>query len=233
MLAAAQKRVNEYHAGVLLSTVNIESVGPPPEAADAFRDVASAKADSARIVNESQGYANDVVPKARGEAQKLLEESAAYKERKINEAAGDASRFTQIAAEYDKAAQVTGHRLYVETMEQILPRIKKFIVDQNGNLDLTIIRKGDPRRPPRSSDAKGSKSANRHRGGAGRGCRPRARAEERLEAVRFQAGCDCGAGRAEGRPHAAGRHLRHARRRACRRRQRLPVELHRTDGHRR
>jgi len=144
VLAAAQKRINDYRTGVLLSTVNIESVGPPPEAADAFRDVASAKADSARIVNESQGYANDVVPKARGEAQKLLEEAAAYKERKINEAAGDASRFTQIAAEYDKAAQVTGHRLYIETMEQILPRIKKLIVDKDGNLDLTIIRKGDP-----------------------------------------------------------------------------------------
>jgi modulator of FtsH protease HflK len=139
----AQKRVNEYHSGVLISTVNIEAVGPPPEAADAFRDVASAKADSARIVNESQGYANDVIPKARGEAQKLLEEAAAYKERKINEAAGDASRFTQVAAEYDKAAQVTGHRLYVETMEQILPKIRKLIVDKNGNLDLTIVRRGE------------------------------------------------------------------------------------------
>ena len=141
--AAAQKRINDYRAGVLISTINIESVGPPPEAADAFRDVASAKADSARIVNESQGYANDVIPKARGEAQKLLEESAAFKERKINEATGDASRFTQIAAEYSKAAEVTGQRLYVETMEQILPKIKKLIVDKNGNLDLTIIRKGE------------------------------------------------------------------------------------------
>jgi modulator of FtsH protease HflK len=140
---AAQKRINDYHAGVLLSTVNIESVGPPPEAADSFRDVASAKADSARIVNESQGYANDVIPKARGEAQKLLEEAAAYKERKVNEAGGDASRFTQIAAEYEKAAAVTGHRLYVETMEQIMPKIRKMIVDKNGNLDLTIIRKGE------------------------------------------------------------------------------------------
>jgi membrane protease subunit HflK len=139
----AQKRVNDYHSGVVLSTVNIESVGPPPEAADAFRDVASAKADSARIVNESQGYANDVIPKARGEAQKMLEGAAAYKERKINEAAGDAARFTQVAAEYNKAAQVTGHRLYVEAMEQVLPRIRKLIVDKNGDLDLTIVRKGD------------------------------------------------------------------------------------------
>ena len=63
--------------------------------------------------------------------------------KKINEAAGDASRFDQIAAEYAKASQVTSQRLYLETMEQVLPRIKKLIVDKNGNLDLTVIRKGD------------------------------------------------------------------------------------------
>ena len=144
--AAAQKLLNEYRAGVLLSTINIESATPPPEAAEAFRDVASARADTARIVNEAEGYANGLIPKARGQARQMLEESEAYKQRKINEAAGDAARFSQIAAEYGKAARVTGQRLYLETMEQVLPRIRKLIVDQNGNLDLTIVRKGDP--PP-------------------------------------------------------------------------------------
>ncbi len=139
--AAAQKVLNEYRAGALLSSVNIELAAPPPEAADAFRDVASARADSSRIVNEAQGYANDVLPKARGEAQQLIEASEAYKQRKINEAQGDASRFTQVAAEYAKASDVNGRRLYAEAMEQILPKIKKLIVEKNGNLDLTIIRK--------------------------------------------------------------------------------------------
>lgn len=142
--AEAQKVLNDYRSGVLLASVNIEQAAPPPEAADAFRDVASARADSARIVNEAQGYSNDVIPKARGQAQQLLETAAAYKQRKINEAQGDASRFEQVAAEYAKAAGVNGRRLYMETMEQILPRIRKLIVDRNGNLDLTIIRKGDP-----------------------------------------------------------------------------------------
>jgi len=141
--AAAQRRINDYHTGVLLSTINIESVTPPPEAADSFRDVASARADAERVVNESQGYANDLIPKSRGEAQQMLESAEAFKQKKINEAAGDASRFSQVAAEYDKAAQVTSTRLYLETMEQILPKIKKLIVDKEGNLDLTIIRKGD------------------------------------------------------------------------------------------
>jgi membrane protease subunit HflK len=141
---AAQKRINDYQTGVQVSTINIESVTPPPEAADSFRDVASARADAERVVNEAQGYANDLIPKSRGEAQQMKEAAEAYKQRKVNESTGDAARFTQVAAEYEKAAQVTGERLYMETMEQILPRIKKLIVDKNGNLDLTIIRKGDP-----------------------------------------------------------------------------------------
>ncbi len=141
--AGAQRILNDYRTGVQLSTINIESAVPPPEAADAFRDVASARADSSRIVSEAQGYANDVIPKARGQAQQSLEAAQAYKEKKINEAQGDASRFIQVAAEYAKASEVNGERLYLETMEQILPKIKKLIVDKNGNLDLTIIRKGD------------------------------------------------------------------------------------------
>ncbi len=148
-LAAAQKRINDYHAGVILSTVNIENVTPPAEAADAFRDVTNARADTTRIVNEAEGYANDLIPRARGEAQQLIESAEAYKLSKVNDAAGDASRFDQMEAEYAKASAVTGHRLYIETMEQILPKIKKMIVDPDGNLDLTILRKGDPAPTPK------------------------------------------------------------------------------------
>jgi modulator of FtsH protease HflK len=141
---AAQKRIDDYRAGVILSTVNIENVSPPAEAADAFRDVTNARADTTRIVNEAEGYANDLIPRARGEAEQLRNSAEAYKLSKVNQASGDASRFGQIEAEYAKASEVTGHRLYIETMEQIMPRIKKIIIDPDGNLDLTILRKGDP-----------------------------------------------------------------------------------------
>lgn len=143
VLAAAQKRLNDYRAGVKLSTVNIELVVPPPEAADAFRDVASARADTARIVDEAQGYANDLIPRARGEARQTIEAAEAYRQSKVNEATGDASRFTAVAAEYAKAAQVTGQRAYFEAMEQVLPKIRKLIVDPNGNIDLSIVRRGE------------------------------------------------------------------------------------------
>lgn len=147
VLAAAQQRLDEYRAGVRLSTVNIETVTAPPEAADAFRDVASARADTARIVSEAQSYANDLLPRARGEARQMIESAAAYRASRINESTGEAARFTAVAAEYAKAPEVTGSRLYIEGLEQILPKIRKLIVDPQGNLDLSIIRRGEPRNP--------------------------------------------------------------------------------------
>lgn len=146
-LAHAQSRLDDYRAGVRISTVNIESVTAPPEAAGAFRDVASARADTARIVSEAQSYANGLLPRARGAARQMIESAQAYRASRINEATGDAERFSAIAVEYAKAPEVTGSRLYIETIEQILPRIRKLIVDPKGNLVLSIIRKGEGRNP--------------------------------------------------------------------------------------
>jgi modulator of FtsH protease HflK len=145
--AAAQKHLNELRAGVLISSVNVENVTPPAEAAEAFRNVASARADSSRIVNESHGYTNDVVPRARGEARQMIEAAEGHKQRVMNQAMGDTERFRQVVAEYEKASQVNGRRLYVETLEHVLPRIRKIFVDKNENLDLTILRKGEPDTP--------------------------------------------------------------------------------------
>jgi membrane protease subunit HflK len=147
VLGAAQSLLNGYGAGVRLSTINIESAAPPPEAATAFRDVASARADTARIVDEAHGYANDLIPRARGEAAQTTQSAEAYRQTKINEALGDAAHFTAVEAEYARASAVTGQRLYLETMEQILPKIRKLIVDADGNIDLSIIGKGEA--PPK------------------------------------------------------------------------------------
>jgi len=148
---AAQKLIDAYGTGIGIASINIESMTPPPEAAEAFRDVASARADSARIYNEALGYANDEIPKARGQAQQMTESAEAYKESKINEANGDAARFDLVAAEYARASAVNGRRLYLETMEQVLPKIKKLIVDKNGNFDLTIIRRSNDAPPQRTN----------------------------------------------------------------------------------
>ena len=147
VLAEAQKRLDEYRAGVRLSTVNIETAAAPPEAADAFRDVASARADTARIVSQAQSYANDLLPRARGEARQTIESAEGYRATRINEATGDAARFLALEAEYAKAPEVTGRRLYIEAAEEIFPKIRKLIVDPNSNLDISIVRAGEPRKP--------------------------------------------------------------------------------------
>lgn len=146
----SQELIDRHGLGVVLSTVNIRSVTPPAEAADAFRDVASARADSARIVNEAEGYANDILPRARGQAQQMLSASHGYRERRIQQAQGDAARFEKLASEYARNPEVTRSRLFLETMEEILPRLRKTIVDEDGNLDLNIIRRGSSRQssPP-------------------------------------------------------------------------------------
>jgi modulator of FtsH protease HflK len=143
VLLTAQRLLDGYKPGVVLSSINIENVTPPAEAADAFRGVAGARADGIRLVNQAEGYANDLIPRALGEAAQLTEQAQAYKDGKINRAAGDAARFEEIAAEYAKAPKVTTTRAYVEAMEQILPKLKKLIVDSNGNLDLTVVRRDD------------------------------------------------------------------------------------------
>jgi membrane protease subunit HflK len=147
VLHAAQGRLNAYVTGIRLASINMENVAPPPEVADAFRDVAGARADASRIVNEAQAYASDVIPRARGEAMQLAQSAEAYRQSKMNEATGEAARFSAVAAEYSKAQAVTGQRLYLETMEQILPRIRKLIVDADGNVDLSIIGRSTPRTP--------------------------------------------------------------------------------------
>jgi modulator of FtsH protease HflK len=143
VLRAAQRSLEDYRVGVSLASVNIENVAPPPDAADAFRDVAGARADAMRFVNEAQGYANDLLPRAHGEAEQMGQAAQAYKEGKVNRAMGDAARFDQVAAQYAKAPEVTATRVYTEAMEQILPQLHKLIVDSSGNLDLSIIGKDD------------------------------------------------------------------------------------------
>jgi membrane protease subunit HflK len=142
-LGRSREILERYGAGVHLNSINIESVSPPVEVADAFREVASARADRDRIVNEAQGYASDAVARVQGEAGKLRSDAESFRLQRINEAEGEAARFTKLLVESGKAKDVTERRLYLETMEEVLPRVKKVVVDSAGArslMDLGIIR---------------------------------------------------------------------------------------------
>jgi membrane protease subunit HflK len=130
----AEQRIQEvldaYEAGVRVISVRLQDVEPPDEVKEAFADVESAKQDRERQIFEAQGYADQVVPRARGRAEELLNESRGYKERRVQEARGEADRFTALLAEYERAPEVTRERLYLETLEEILPRMEKVLVDE-------------------------------------------------------------------------------------------------------
>lgn len=127
--ALLQRILDQYQVGLEVVTVKLQDVDPPNQVSDAFKDVISAQQDKERLINEARGYANDVVPKARGQAAQLLNEAQGYSAAKVQDASGAAQRFSALQQEYEKAKDVTRLRLYIETMEQVLPRVNKIILD--------------------------------------------------------------------------------------------------------
>lgn len=115
-----QDVMNSYHAGILVTEVNLHDVQPPEQVQNAFVDAINAREDKERLINEAQAYYNDVVPKARGAAARKKQEAEGYKEQVIAQATGEASRFSQLLTEYQKAPDVTRKRLYIETIESVL-----------------------------------------------------------------------------------------------------------------
>ena len=134
-----QELFRTYRCGLTVESVQLQSVGPPEQVDAAFKDVASAKEDRERLVNEARGYQNDVIPKARGEAERMVKEAEAYAVERVRRAQGDADRFGAVYAEYVKAPKVTEKRLYIETMERVLPGLQKYIIDAEGKGVLNLI----------------------------------------------------------------------------------------------
>lgn len=123
--------LDKYGSGVNVIAVQLQNVHPPKEVIDAFKDVASAREDKSRFINEADAYRNDLLPKARGQAAVMLNQAKAYKQTKIRRAQGDAARFLSVYKEYAKAKDVTRKRLYLETMENVFsnPDLEKVIID--------------------------------------------------------------------------------------------------------
>jgi membrane protease subunit HflK len=129
--------LDRYNSGISIDVVQLQDVLPPEQVVAAFKDVASAREDREKAVEKAEGYKNDILPKAKGEAEKIINEAMAYKEATINIAKGDTSRFLQVLKEYRKAKDVTQKRIYVETMEDVLARVEKIIIE--GNVQRNIL----------------------------------------------------------------------------------------------
>ncbi|MBF0426053.1 MAG: FtsH protease activity modulator HflK [Magnetococcales bacterium] len=128
-LSTMQKILDSYKSGIVIVAVQLQQVAPPEDVVHAFKDVASAREDRVRAINEAEGYANDILPKAKGEAARQIQEAEAYKTAKVARAKGDVQRFLSLMREYARAPEVTAARLYLETMEEVLQKADKVVAD--------------------------------------------------------------------------------------------------------
>lgn len=145
---ALQQEAERLELGVAVTMVSLERVGAPEEVRDAFLEVANSREDRNRIVQEASGYAGELLPVARGRAQEMLQQAAIYRTELVNRARGESERFTNLWWQYRDHRQVTTARLILETMEQILPRVRKVILDAAGSkqgvdLDIFEVQKKD------------------------------------------------------------------------------------------
>ena len=124
-----QATLDFFQSGIAIDGVQLERADPPADVADAFEEVQRAQQDQEKFKQEAQAYANKKLGDARGEASKVREDAKGYKERVVAEAQGEAQRFLSIYAEYEKAKDVTRERLFLETMERILGRSNKVIIE--------------------------------------------------------------------------------------------------------
>jgi modulator of FtsH protease HflK len=128
-----------YRTGLLVTSINMQPAKPPEQVKDAFDDAIKAREDKARIENKADAYAKEVVPTARGAAARRVEDAKAYREQVISEATGEVSRFNAVLTEYLKAPEVTRQRIYLETMEEVLAKSSKVIVDVEGGNNLLYL----------------------------------------------------------------------------------------------
>ncbi len=135
-----QRMCDEYENGIRIDQVVLQDVNPPESVKPSFNAVNQAQQERETLINQAESEYNQIIPRARGEAEQTIEQAEAYALNRVNRASGEASRFNAVFEEYIKAPEVTKKRLYLETIERIMPRIgSKTIVDDRGNSVLPLL----------------------------------------------------------------------------------------------
>mgnify|MGYP001171628916 FL=1 len=132
--------VNKYKLGVSIDQIQLIDVKPPERVEDSFNEVNRAEQEKATAVNVANGEYNQKVPKAAGVAQQDISRAEGYATKRINEAEGDAGRFNALLKAYQEAPDVTRRRMYLETMQKVMPQLeRKIIMDEEGNQVLPLM----------------------------------------------------------------------------------------------
>src|SRR5262245_49065054 len=129
--AETQELLDRRRSGIQIVSANIMTMTLDRSVAQAFQDVADAMADREKLINEARAYQGNLITKARGEARTRIAEAQAYKQQRISEAVGETGRFLALRKEYEKVPDVTRTRLYLESMERILPRTQLYVIDSD------------------------------------------------------------------------------------------------------
>jgi membrane protease subunit HflK len=127
--ALLQGILDQYQAGVQIAAVQLQDVDPPEAVVAAFKDVASAKEDREKLINQAQGYRNDIIPKAKGEAAQVVNQAKGNAQARVARAEGEANRFLKTLKEYEQAKEIISKRIYIETMEDVMAGVEKVIID--------------------------------------------------------------------------------------------------------
>ena len=143
-----QRMCDEYENGIRIDQVVLQDVNPPESVKPSFNAVNQAQQERETLINQAESEYNRVIPRARGEALETIQLAEAYALNRVNRATGEAERFISVFDEYAKAPEVTRRRLYLETMERIIPKLgNKIIVDEKGTNVLPLLNLGKENLP--------------------------------------------------------------------------------------
>jgi len=147
-LTKMQALSTKYAMGISIDQVQLKNINPPQPVQESFNEVNQAQQEKEKLINEARRDYNKVIPLAEGEKDQRIREADGYRLKRINEAEGDAARFNALLAEYSKAPEVTRRRIYIETLQDVMPGIRsKIIVDEQTSGILPLLnldaQKGD------------------------------------------------------------------------------------------
>jgi membrane protease subunit HflK len=134
-----QRTLDQYGTGIVISSVNLTDIQVPNDVRPSQEDANKAIADKERLVKEAEAYASGILPVAEGAASRQLQEAEGYRAQVVAVAEGEAQRFTQLVSQYEKSPRVTRDRLYIETIENVLGRSQKVVVDTKGNNQMLYL----------------------------------------------------------------------------------------------
>ncbi|TFH25052.1 MAG: FtsH protease activity modulator HflK [Myxococcales bacterium] len=130
-LSKMQALSTKYAMGISIDQVQLKNINPPEPVQESFNEVNQAQQEKEKLINEARRDYNKVIPLAEGEKDQRIREADGYRLKRINEAEGDVARFSALLAEYTKAPEVTRRRIYIETLQDVMPGIRsKIIVDE-------------------------------------------------------------------------------------------------------